>query len=255
VATLNARSVVLSTLLGTNPPRLPVSRLLRATDLFGLSQGTVRTALTRMVQRGELTTDGDGSYELAGPLLVRQDRQRQSRVGQRLEWAGHWRVAVVTADRRSATERMALRAGMKSLRLAEQREGVWLRPDNLAPAEQNDTDTPVDSQCFWYRAHPHSDDAELAAALWDLEGWSERATVLRRAMHTLGARLQAEDTSALAEGFVVSAEVLRLFQADPLLPDELVARRWPGARLRSDYEQYDRTYRRLLRQWFLGEDG
>ena len=254
MATLNTRSVVLSTLLGTDPPRLPVSRLLRATDLFGLSRGTVRTALTRMVQRGELTTDGDGSYGPGGPLLARQDRQRQSRVGERLEWPGHWRVAVVTADRRSAPERLALRAGMSALRLAEQREGVWLRPDNLAQGEQNDGPTPADSQCFWYSAHPHTDDAELAAALWDLDGWSGRATDLRRAMHTLGGRLEAEDASALAEGFVVSAEVLRLLQADPLLPDELVGRTWPGARLRADYEQYDRTYRRLLRQWFLRED-
>ena len=238
MATLNARSVVLSTLLGTDPPRLPVSRLLRATDLFGLSQGTVRTALTRMVQ-----------------LLARQDRQRRSRVGERLEWPGHWRVAIVTADRRSPPDRLALRAGMGALRLAEQREGVWLRPDNLPHGDQDAAQSLVDSQCFWYRAHPHTDDAQLAAALWDLDGWSARATALRRSMHGLLRRLEAGDTSALAEGFVVSAEVLRLFQADPLLPDELVGRRWPGARLRADYGQYDRTYRRLLRQWFLREDG
>ena len=122
MATLNARSVVLSTLLGTDPPRMPVSRLLAATDLFGLSQGTVRTALTRMVQRGELTSDGEGNYQLAGHLLRRQDRQRRSRAGVRLDWSGHWRVAVVTATRRSAPDRLALRAAMTALRLAEQRE-------------------------------------------------------------------------------------------------------------------------------------
>ena len=74
-------------------------------------------------------------------------------------------------------------------------------------------------------------------------------------MAGLVGRLEAEDTGALAEGFVVSAEVLRLLQADPLLPDELVDRRWPGRRLRADYEHYDLTYRRLLRQWFLRDDG
>jgi phenylacetic acid degradation operon negative regulatory protein len=254
VASLNARSVVLSTLLGTDPPRLPVSRLLRATDLFGLSRGTVRTALTRMSQRGELTTDGDGTYELAGHLLARQKRQRASRSGQRLEWPGHWRVAVVTVDRRTAPDRAALRSAMGSLRMAEQREGVWLRPDNLPCDDQRDVRTLVDAQCFWYRAHPEVDDAELAAALWDLAGWSTQAEALRRAMAALVGRLDSGDTSALAEGFVVSAEVLRLFQADPLLPDELTGRRWPGRRLRSDYEHYDRTYRRLLRTWFLRED-
>jgi phenylacetic acid degradation operon negative regulatory protein len=254
VATLNARSVVLSTLLGTDPPRLSVRRLLRATDLFGLSQGTVRTALTRMVQRGELTTDGAGNYHLAGHLLARQARQRRSRTGDRLVWPGHWLVAVVTVDRRSAADRQALRDAMGTLRLAEQREGVWLRPDNLAQDDQLDARTLIDAQCFRYRAHPEVDDAGLAAALWDLDGWAGRADELRRTMASLVGRLEAADTSALADGFVVSAEVLRLFQADPLLPDELVDRRWPGRRVRADYENYDTTYRRLLRQWFLSED-
>jgi len=234
---------------------MPVSRLLAATDLFGLSQGTVRTALTRMVHRGELTSDGEGTYQLAGHLLRRQDRQRRSRAGERLEWSGHWRVGVVTATRRSAPDRLALRSAMTALRLAEQREGVWLRPDNLPLGEQPDAQAKVDVQCFWYRAHPEVDDGELAAALWDLEGWSAAADNLRRAMAGLVGRLEAEDTGALAEGFVVSAEVLRLLQADPLLPDELVDRRWPGRRLRADYEHYDLTYRRLLRQWFLRDDG
>jgi phenylacetic acid degradation operon negative regulatory protein len=254
VATLNARSVVLSTLLGTDPPCLPVSRLLRATDLFGLSQGTVRTALTRMMQRGELTTDGAGSYQLAGHLLARQVRQQRSRTGDRLDWPGHWLVAVVTAESRTAADRQALRGAMGALRLAEQREGAWLRPDNLAHDDQFDARALIDEQCFRYRAHPESDDAELAAALWDLDGWASRADELRRAMAGLVGRLEAADTSALADGFVVSAEVLRLLQADPLLPDELVDRRWPGRRLRADYEHYDTTYRRLLRRWFLSED-
>jgi phenylacetic acid degradation operon negative regulatory protein len=251
VATLNARSVVLSTLLGTDPPRLSVSRLLRATDLFGLSQGTVRTALTRMVQRGELTTDGAGTYQLAGHLLGRQARQRRSRTGERLEWPGHWLVSVVTADGRSAADRQALRDAMAALRLAEQREGVWLRPDNLAQDDQPDARRLIDAQCFRYRAHPEVDDAGLAAALWDLDGWAGRADELRRTMASLVGRLEAADTSALADGFVVSAEVLRLLQADPLLPDELVGRRWPGRRVRADYEHYDGIYRRLLRQWLL----
>jgi phenylacetic acid degradation operon negative regulatory protein len=208
-----------------------------------------------MVQRGELTTDGDGTYQLAGHLVTRQERQRVSRAGDRLDWSGQWRMAVVTASARAAADRAELRLAMGALRLAEQREGVWLRPDNLADDDQHRARTLVDSQCVRYTAHPGIDDAELAAALWDLEGWMARADRLRRAMAALVGRLEADDTSALADGFVVSAEVLRLFQADPLLPDELLDRNWPGRRLRADYERYDRTYRRLLRQWFVREDG
>ena len=48
---------------------------------------------------------------------------------------------------------------------------------------------------------------------------------------------------ALADGFVTSAAVLRHLQADPLLPDELLPARWPGAALRADYDRYDAAYR------------
>ena len=40
-------------------------------------------------------------------------------------------MAVVTTPARPQAERVALRKAMIDLRLAELREGVWLRPDNL----------------------------------------------------------------------------------------------------------------------------
>ena len=58
------------------------------------------------------------------------------------------------------------------------------------------------------------------------------------------------DTRALAPGFVMSAAVLRHFQADPLLPSELLPARWPGAALRDEYDRFDAAYRAVLREWF-----
>jgi phenylacetic acid degradation operon negative regulatory protein len=246
---LSARSVILSTLLGTDPPELPVSALVAVTDLFGLGEGTVRTSLSRMTARGEITTDGDGRYRLAGSLLARQSRQSASRQAERVEWSGGWRQLVVTADGRDAATRAALRRGATELRLAEQREGVWLRPDNLPADRARSARAVVDAQGVWATIWPDHDSGELAAALWDLEDWSHRATELRREMAGLLGRLDDGDTDALAPGFVVSAAVLRHFQADPLLPDELLGRSWPGARLRMDYDRFDATYRRLLREW------
>jgi phenylacetic acid degradation operon negative regulatory protein len=246
---LSARSVILSTLLGTDPPELPVSALVAVTDLFGLGEGTVRTSLSRMTTRGEITNSGDGRYRLAGALLARQSRQSASRHAERLEWSGAWRQMVVTADGRDAASRAALRRRATELRLAEQREGVWLRPDNLAADRAATARAVLDEQGVWATVWPDRDSGELAAALWDLDGWSSRATELRREMAALLDRLDRGDTDALAPGFVVSAAVLRHFQADPLLPDELLGRSWPGRRLRIDYDRFDATYRRLLREW------
>ena len=61
------------------------------------------------------------------------------------------------------------------------------------------------------------------------------------------------DPTALADGFVTSADVLRHLQADPLLPAELLPARWPGAALRAEYDRYDAAYRATLRGWFRAD--
>lgn len=249
---LTARSVVASTLLGTDPPRLPVAFLVRTGALFGLAEGTVRTALSRMVAAGEASTDGEGRYSLSGVLVDRQALQQRSRTAATVEWSGRWRLAVVVGGARSATQRSDLRRAMRQLRLAELRDGVWVRPDNLERPRTPALEI-ADAQCQWFLGDPqltleHSD-AELAAQLWDLPAWAEHATTLRRGMHGLVTRLEAGDTRALADGFVLSAAVLRHFLADPLLPRELQPRSWPGTALRADYDRYDAAYRRALAHW------
>jgi phenylacetic acid degradation operon negative regulatory protein len=75
---LTARSVVASLLLGNRPPELPGAVLVRAGELFGIAEGTTRTALSRMVAAGELASR-EGHYALRGRLLDRQARQEASR--------------------------------------------------------------------------------------------------------------------------------------------------------------------------------
>lgn len=236
--------MIASTLLGTDPPRLPGRVLVKVGDLFGITEGTVRTALSRMVANGELASD-DGSYQLSGPrLLERQTRQASSRRATRHRWHGAWLMAIVISDRRDASARAELRNALESARLAELREGVWLRPDNI------DVVWPpvVGDQCTI--VHARDVDPSLATRLWSLPSWARDANALRADMAKLVAPLEAHDTDALAEGFVVSAAVLRHFQADPLLPEELLPRGWPGTELRTEYDRFDTAYRALLREYF-----
>src|SRR5690242_13068454 len=62
---LAPRSLIASLLLGMRPPRMPAGRLVEWCGLFGVAEGTARVALSRMLDRGELTAT-DGVYELAG---------------------------------------------------------------------------------------------------------------------------------------------------------------------------------------------
>ncbi|UKY53883.1 PaaX family transcriptional regulator C-terminal domain-containing protein [Streptomyces inhibens] len=233
---LTARSIVLSTLLGHHPPRLPARALVRVGELFGIAEGTVRVALSRMVAAGDLR-QAAGSYALTSRLLARQTRQDESRSPRTRPWGGEWEIAVVaTSERRPATERTALRQAMAALRLAELREGSWLRPANL------DRSRPavVTEQCTWFTGTPDDDPAALAGRLWDLDGWAARARDLMAALH-------GADT--LADRFTIAAAALRHLLSDPLLPAELLPRDWPGGQLRLEYAAFETELRDLLRQY------
>ena len=247
---LTARSVIASTLLGMSPPRLPGQLLVRSGELFGISEGTTRTALSRMLAAGELEAD-DGAYRLAGRLLDRQARQEESRAARVQPWRGGWEGAVVTGPRRAAGDRADLRDAMQALRLAERREGFWLRPVNLDPERLPEARAVVAAQCDRVTLHPvDPPSAGLAAALWDLDGWARQAEDLRQRMASVVDDLEAGDTDALAPAFVLSASVLRHTQADPLLPGELLPRGWPGPGLRAEYDRYDLAFKALWRDWF-----
>src|SRR3954464_14291496 len=127
---LSARSVMASLLRGRRPPRATAGDLVRWCGLFDVSPGTARVALHRMVAAGELTRS-DSGYELAGRLAGRQGGEEGSLEPRTRGWRAQWRMAVITADRRSAPDRANLRERLRAARLAEWREGVWLRPDNL----------------------------------------------------------------------------------------------------------------------------
>lgn len=234
---LTARSVLASTLLGTDPPELPVAQLVAVAALFGITENRARVALTRMVRAGEAVTDA-GRYRLTGRLAERGKRQQQSRRPARATWRGGWTMVVLTGERRLAVERAEHRRSLLAARCAELREGVWMRPDNLPLALPPD----LVERAQRMTARP-DEPVALAERLWDLTGWQRRASVLVDRLAT------APSADVLAEGFVLSAAVLRHLQADPLLPDELLPTSWPGDELRAVYDGWDTAYRRLLSDW------
>jgi phenylacetic acid degradation operon negative regulatory protein len=245
--------VLASVLLGTDPPWLPTPLLVRTTALFGISEGSTRTALSRLVAACEAEAT-DGGYRLAGRMVARQARQQASREATVRPWDGTWELAVVDGtERRAPADRAALRQSLLELRLAELREGVWARPDNLDPNRAPTSSEVVGQWCTaWSGASPSP--RTLGRDLWDLRAWADEAGRLGADMERHYPRLVDGDMTALADGFVTAAAVLRHLQADPLLPEELLDEAlddaWPGTVLRTAYDRYDAAYRAVLRTWF-----
>ena len=212
---LSPRSIVLSILLGSHPPEMPVGRILQFTSLFDLADGAVRTALSRMVAAGDLVND-DRRYRLSDRLLERQAQQDAGRAGPPPVWDGTWWTVAVVSDRRSMAERRAFRSSAISARLGELRPELWLRPANInIGASLGDalvTRGPV----------VVGDQERLVAQLWDLDDIGSQATAHRHALDEASQRLADADDRDLANTFVVLAAAQRFLRIEPQLPGELM---------------------------------
>jgi phenylacetic acid degradation operon negative regulatory protein len=250
---LTARSVIASSLLGTPGLTLPGRALVRAAELFGISDNAARVALSRMVSAGEVAPT-NSRYRLTGRLAERSRAQQTGRHPPNRAWDGQWQLAVVTAERRPAADRAALRTALSRLRLGEWREGLWARPDNLGPPDRlAGAARTAAEQCTWLAARlgdPEVDDQQLASHLWDLAGWASQARRLDQAMAASIGHLEAHDTSALRPCFLLAAVVLRHLDSDPLLPAALLPAEWPGDAVRSGYDRYEGALQAVLREWF-----
>ncbi|MER8006875.1 PaaX family transcriptional regulator C-terminal domain-containing protein [Streptomyces sp. NPDC094149] len=228
---LSARSVVLSLLLGTHPPELAVKDLVRAVEPFGVGGSTLRAALSRMVTAGDLRRSDDSVYRLSDRLLARQRRQDEAVEARTRAWSGDWEMVVVTATGRGPAERAELRARLTALRLAELREGVWLRPANLSRPLPGDLSA-VAETCT---ARPDRPARELAEGLWPLDGWAATARALL-------AHIARADRPA--DVFAAFAAVVRHLLTDPVLPAGLLPADWPGPALRAAYADYQQQITR-----------
>jgi phenylacetic acid degradation operon negative regulatory protein len=221
---LSARSVVLSLLLGTHPPELPVRDLLRAVEPLGVAGSTLRAALSRMVAAGDLRST-DAVYRLSDRLLERQRRQDIAVHPETRPWDGDWEMTVVTATGRGPAERAELRGKLTAMRLAELREGVWLRPANLLRRRPDE----LGAVARHFTTRPEEPARELAANLWPLEPWAKTAQAL---LDRIAATATADRP---ADRFTVLAAAVRHLLADPVLPPELLPADWPGPALRAEY--------------------
>ena len=107
-----------------------MAQLVRLTGLFGISENRARVALSRMVAAGEATSDGSGRYPAGGA-----PGRRSRPVGQpgrpTVPFDGRWWMAVVTTTGSTAEVR-APGVGPWPTRAWPIREGVWMRPANVA---------------------------------------------------------------------------------------------------------------------------
>lgn len=218
-------------MLGAHPDRMRTAEIITAGEYFGISASTMRVALSRAATAGDVLRV-EGGYELSDRLRARQRHQDEGVEDIGASWDGTWEMAVVVVAGRSGADRAALRDALAAARLAELREGVWMRPANLRRPRAYAEDPVLD--CFSVQAR--DDAVDLAGRLWDLKAWAVHGEDLLEDM---------EAVSDPALRLAVAARIVRLLTADPLLPQNLVPEGWPGERLRQAYRAYRTELRGL----------
>jgi phenylacetic acid degradation operon negative regulatory protein len=213
---------------------MSAAELVRAGEHVGVPAATARVALTRAVAAGDLRrADGDpGQYELGERLAARQRRQDEAVLDAETAWDGRWEMAVVVVAGRTGAERAGLRDRLASYRMAELREGVWIRPANLRRPRGYADEVVLST----FTATPDDDPVVLARQLWDLGDWAAQGRALLA---------QLEATREPAARLAVAATVVRQLATDPLLPAALLPADWPAAAMRTAYAAYQDELRSL----------
>lgn len=232
---LTARSAILSMLLGAHPPSANVGEVIAFARHVGINDSAVRAALTRMVAAGDLHRE-HGIYTLSDRLVERQRRQDDVMQVPAGDWNGVWRVAAVVSTGKDPASRQHLRRTMTAAHFAELREGLWMRPDNLAwePGPEIAEDLEL------MRARPDHHAAALAHRLFAPHRWAATGRDLLA---------YAERAPDPRERLTVFATIVRHLTHDPLLPRELLPDDWPGGALRRTYDAFREQ---VSREWREG---
>ncbi|MFC4377718.1 PaaX domain-containing protein, C- domain protein [Nocardia halotolerans] len=220
VRPVSARSALIRILIAADSPTMTSREICTATTAVGYPEATVRVAVSRMVAAGDLVRE-HRAYTLAPHLRARRDDLVAPHT---VPWQGDWEQVVVTATGRPAADRAALRATLLSLRLAELREGVWMRPANLVRDRPDD----LGDTTITLRTHAVEDPAALCTRLWPL------TDIARRARGLLGA-IEGADPAAT---FAAVCAGLDLITTDPVLPTELLPADWAVDALREATTAY-----------------
>lgn len=247
---LTPRSIVLSLLLGSHPPTMSVGRILEFTSLFGLSDGAVRTALSRLVSAGDLD-NADGVYRLTDRLLERQAQQDRGREAPPTTWDRTWWTVTVLSDRRPMAERRAFRTRAVGARLGELRPDVWFRPANIElprGAFEKNHDVVVTRGPLLI-----GDDHELTRRLWDFEALTNTAGAHLDALERSAQQLERGGDDALADVFTALAAAQRFLRIEPQLPADLEPPP-AGIALRAAYGDVVGQFQRRLAAFFARHD-
>ena len=198
---------------------------------MGLSDGLVRTAMSRLASDGwleRIRVGRNSFYRLAdkGRETFRQASE-QIYALHSPSWRGHFDMVLLSGE----ADREATRAAMETAGFGAAAPGLW-----LAPAGTTLPELATGALRFAAGGDPTAN-RTLAARSWPLDATAQAYRRFLAAFEPLHAALEGgvrlSDLDALVARILLIHEYRRIVLRDPVLPAEILPEDWPGATARS----------------------
>ena len=234
-------------LYGREPGWLSIAGLIRLMSELGVDEPAVRSAISRLKQRGLLEprreggAAGYGLSERGSAILAEGDRRIFQRP--RASTADGWLLAVFSVPEEQRSRRHTLRSRLAWLGFGAVAAGVWIAPAQLA-AETRDVlaSDGLSGYVSLFAADylAFGDVRQEVGRWWDLDGLERLYQAFVDAAAPVLAGWQAR-TGDSGQAFADYVRVLTAWRRmpflDPGLPPELLPPDWNGARAAELFEQ------------------
>lgn len=218
-----------------------VGHLIALLQPFGLSDGGVRTVLSRMAKKGWLQSRRDGKHSFysltsKGRSLLEEGHARIYRPEWKDDWDGSWLLLAYSLPQTARSARDRLRDRLTWLGFGSIGNGLWLTPHDITDqVEALAARMGVIDSVMVFRGERRlgATDRELVARCWDLDGLAREYEAFSERWSPLGAALSNDDTpptaaEAFAHRFRLIHEFRRFTLEDPFLPRRLLPQAWAG---------------------------
>ena len=234
-------------LYGREPGWLSIAGLIRLMSELGVDEPAVRSAISRLKQRGLLEprreggAAGYGLSERGSAILAEGDRRIFQRP--RASTADGWLLAVFSVPEEQRSRRHTLRSRLAWLGFGAVAAGVWIAPAQLA-AETRDVlaSDGLSGYVSLFTADylAFGDVRHEVGRWWDLDGLERLYQAFIDAAGPVLAGWQArrgDSGQAFADYVRVLTAWRRMPFLDPGLPPELLPPEWNGARAAELFDQ------------------
>jgi len=242
-----------------------IGSLINLLSNFGLSENSIRSAVSRMCRAGILKVRRNKSrsyYSLTKEGLELMNKgERRIFERKRALWDGLWNLVVYYIPEENREARDRLRRELAWMGFGPLTTATWISPHDLTE-EVSELARELNIlpyiQIFQTRARNSNDPADIVARCWDLEKIHKRYSAFirnyRNRMEAFRKRSEGEEETDQSEYFVERFKLIddyrRLPYLDPDLPEELLPDNW----LRSDamdlFDQYHEMLTEKANQYF-----